>query len=141
MIFKKVGGCSSVNFISSPVQISESDMKFFCRTVEFYCFFPPFIFFQLFSSLCNFQKCIAFVFFSFLNRFNVQYSNIYYWITFICLIYLSLTIINNNNPWQSLRSLTIFLKVLNKVNFRVLTQTLNYFSLLVYSCLQNSCSY
>ena len=40
-------------------------------------------------------------------------------ISFICLIYLSLP----NLYFYTIRSLTMFLKVLNKVNFRVLTQT------------------
>ena len=59
------------------------------------------------------------------------------YLSLICLIYLSLP----NLYFYTIRSITIFLKVLYKVDFRVLIQNLNYFLWLTYSWWQNCWSY
>ena len=83
-----------------------------------------FYFFNFFfsSSLCRFQKCIFFVFSTFWIvlkcHISFQYCNFYSWISFICLICFSLP----NLYFYTIRSFTIFLKVLNKLYFIVFTQ-------------------
>ena len=59
------------------------------------------------------------------------------YLSLICLIYLSLP----NLYFYTIRSITIFLKVLYKVDFRVLIQNINYFLWLTYSWWQNCWSY
>ena len=107
-------------FIIAFEQVKFTNMIFLHRTAEFYRFFPPFLFFKLFFffKFLPFSERYCFCFFRFLNSFNFQRS-FYSCVWFICLIYLSLP----NLYFYTIRSFTMFLKVLNQVNFKVLTQT------------------
>ena len=90
--------------------------RFYFLDCFFFFFILLTVFFLIFAVLRN---VLFSAFFSFLNSFNFRYSNFYTWMSFIRLIYLSVP----NLYFYTIRSLAMFLKVLNKVNFRVLTQT------------------
>ena len=115
---------STVNCISSNLKFVVNTLlghDLFSPNYGISPFFPTVIFLTVFfSQVSAIIRNVLLLFFSYLNNFNFQYSNFCSSISFIFFFFLIYFSLQNLHIF-TIRSL-IFLKVLNKVNFRLLAQ-------------------